>query len=143
MSLCTFLFYAFSSLAILSSLLVILSTNPVYSVLFLILSFCNVSSLLFLLNLEFLPVTFLVVYVGAIAVLFLFVMMMLNIKLSEFKEDNFHYLPLALFFSALFAVELLFIIRSEFTPVFSVQGSQLTLLSDFVSITSTVSKFSS
>ena len=67
------LFYFFSSLALVSGMLVIRSKNPVHSVLFLILVFCNVAGLLILLNLDFFAMIFLVVYVGAIAVLFLFV----------------------------------------------------------------------
>ena len=67
--------------------MVIRAKNPVYSVLFLILVFCNVSGILLLLNLDFFAMVFLVVYVGAIAVLFLFVVMMLNIKLNELSEN--------------------------------------------------------
>jgi NADH:ubiquinone oxidoreductase subunit 6 (subunit J) len=59
------------------------SKNPMYSALFLILAFFNVSCLLFFLELEYLPIFFLIVYVGAIMVLFIFVVMMLNIRLSE------------------------------------------------------------
>ena len=79
MSLSLLLFYFFGCLGIGSSMMVVLSRNPVFSVLFLILSFFNISALLFLLELEFLPIVFLVVYVGAVAVLFLFVLMTLNI----------------------------------------------------------------
>ena len=81
------LFYAFSTVAILSGLMVIRAENPVHSVLFLILTFFNVSGLLLLLEVEFLAMVFLVVYVGAIAVLFLFVVMMLNINLEEIKSQ--------------------------------------------------------
>lgn len=70
-------------LILISSLLVVLSTNPVESVLFLILTFCNASTMLFFFNLEFFGLIFLIIYVGAIAVLFLFVVMMLNIKLHS------------------------------------------------------------
>ena len=79
----------FSSFATISSLMIILTRNPVYSVLFLILAFCNFSILLVLIGLEFLPIVFLVVYVGAIAVLFLFVLMMLNIKIAEIQSKNY------------------------------------------------------
>ena len=104
MSLSLLLFYFFGCLGIGSSMMVVLSRNPVFSVLFLILSFFNISALLFLLELEFLPIVFLVVYVGAVAVLFLFVLMMLNIKLAELRENTTHYLPIAcfLFFYLLF-----------------------------------------
>jgi NADH-quinone oxidoreductase subunit J len=135
------LFYIFSSLAILSSFMVILSKNPVYSVLFLILSFCNVSSLLFLLQLEFLPISFLVIYVGAIAVLFLFVMMMLNIKLAELKDDSFHYIPIALLFALAFIFELLILFRSEFVPLIISHSGQISFLSDFVAVSSSTPDF--
>jgi NADH-quinone oxidoreductase subunit J len=81
------LFYTFSSLAIISALMVISLANAVYSVLFLIIVFCNVASLLLLSGVEFLAFILLIVYVGAIAVLFLFVVMMLNIKTSSFRSS--------------------------------------------------------
>ena len=115
-----------------SSFLVIFSRNPVYSILFLILSFCNVSSLLFLLQLEFLPISFLVIYVGAIAVLFLFVMMMLNIKLAELKDDSFHFVPIALFLIMIFTLEIFSLFCSEFVPLILSHVSHMTFLSDLV-----------
>jgi NADH:ubiquinone oxidoreductase subunit 6 (subunit J) len=117
MSLFFSFFCLFSSLALLSAVLVVASKNPVYSVLFLILSFCNVSALLFLLNLEFLPITFLVVYVGAIAVLFLFVLMMLNIKITEMKAENVHFLPVATLLAIVFILEIFVLMRLEFLPL--------------------------
>ena len=111
------LFYLFASLGIISSVMVVLSRNPIFSVLFLILSFFNVSALLFLLELEFLPIVFIVVYVGAVAVLFLFVLMMLNIKLAELKETTAHYLPIAIFLFSIFCFELGAIFYFEFTPL--------------------------
>ena len=104
----------FGSLALVSSSLVITSKNPVYSVLFLILSFANVSALLLLLGLEFLPITFIVVYVGAIAVLFLFVLMTLNIKLAEVKYESHQYVPLGLVISGIFLSIVVLLLRSEF-----------------------------
>ena len=83
-----FLFYLFSSLALLSGGMVIQARNPVHSVLYLILVFFNGAGLLILLGLDFFAMVFLVVYVGAIAVLFLFVVMMLNINLAEFNEKR-------------------------------------------------------
>jgi len=116
-----FLFFSFfsffGSLALLSSILVIGSRNPVYSVLFLILCFANVSALLFLLGLEFLPVTFIVVYVGAIAVLFLFVLMMLNIKLTELKSENISFVSIAILLSSVFILEVFALTRLEFLPL--------------------------
>lgn len=108
------LFYFFATLAVLSSFFVIFTKNPVFSVLFLIFSFTNVSCLLFLLNFEFLPVSFLVIYVGAIAVLFLFVLMMLNIKLAELQKSYYNFIPISIIFFFVFIVEFLFIFRTEF-----------------------------
>jgi NADH-quinone oxidoreductase subunit J len=78
----------FSGLMCISSIMVISARNPVHSVLFLILTFINAAGLLFLLEIEFLSFIFIVVYVGAIAVLFLFVVMMLDIKIAE-NNQNF------------------------------------------------------
>ena len=95
-------FHIFSSLALISGTMVISSRNPIYSVLFLILTFFNLSCLLFILNIEFLPILFLIVYVGAIAVLFLFVLIMLNIKLSELKEGMKQYILISFIFGLIF-----------------------------------------
>jgi NADH-quinone oxidoreductase subunit J len=92
-----FLFFVFAGLALAGSLFVIFSANPVHSVLSLILVFCSTSMLLLLLRVDFLSILFVVVYVGAIAVLFLFVVMMLNIKLVQLNESIVRWLPLALF----------------------------------------------
>lgn len=70
-----------------SAAMVIVSENPIHSVIFLILVFCNAAGLLILLKIEFIAMMFLIIYVGAIAVLFLFVVMMLNIKISELSEN--------------------------------------------------------
>ncbi|MEM7494877.1 MAG: NADH-quinone oxidoreductase subunit J [Myxococcota bacterium] len=88
------LFSIFSSLALISAGLLIQVTNPVHSVLFLILVFLNAAGLLILIGLEFFAMIFLVVYIGAIAVLFLFVVMMLNIKLAEINDKKYRYLPI-------------------------------------------------
>ena len=112
-----YFFYFFAGFAVLSSFFVILSKNPVFSVLFLIFTFTNVSCLLFLFNFEFLPVIFLIVYVGAIAVLFLFVLMMLNIKLAELKENYWMLIPLIAIFSFILFLEFSFLMRAEFYPL--------------------------
>ena len=77
---------------IFSGFLVFFSENPVHSVLFLIVTFCNAASILFLFNADFLGLLFIIIYVGAIAVLFLFVVMMLNVKI--YSLGNFSYLPI-------------------------------------------------
>lgn len=78
-------FYVFSSLIILSALAVIISRNPVHSVLWLIFAFCNGAGLMVLMGAEFIAMMLIIIYVGAVAVLFLFVVMMLDIKLSELR----------------------------------------------------------
>lgn len=112
-----FLFYLFSSFQIVSAFRVIQSKNPVYSVLFLILVFFNSSALLLLLGLDLFALLFLVVYVGAIAVLFLFVVMMLNVKLVEINEKRLRYLPLGAFFVLLFFFEMFLIFEDDVISV--------------------------
>lgn len=87
-----FFFLFFSFLSIFSSFCVILSKNPLHSVIFLIFVFCNVVLILLLQGIDFLAMVFLIVYIGAIAVLFLFVVYMLNIKIIEVNELNWQYL---------------------------------------------------
>ena len=86
-------FYLFSSITVLSALMVISAKNPVHSVLFLILSFVSASGLFVLLGAEFLAMILVVVYVGAVAVLFLFVVMMLDINFVKLREGFLQYLP--------------------------------------------------
>lgn len=100
----------FASLALLSAGLVIQVTNPVHSVLFLILVFFNSAGILLLLGLEFFAMTILIVYIGAIAVLFLFVVMMLNIKLESIVEHKKRYLPIAAVLGGIFLFEMFSII---------------------------------
>jgi NADH:ubiquinone oxidoreductase subunit 6 (subunit J) len=113
----TTLFSIFSAFTLLSALMVIRAKNPVYSVLFLILVFCNAAGLLVLLDLDFFAVVFLVVYVGAVAVLFLFVVMMLDIKISEVNETLLRYLPVGALIGCVFLVEVFLMLGSEFTSV--------------------------
>ena len=113
----TFLFYFFCFFVLFSAFMVIRAKNPVYSVLFLILVFCNSAGLLLLLNLDFFALIFLIVYVGAIAVLFLFVVMMLNIKLTEVHESIFHYLPIGGFVGFIFFLEFYFLFNQEIVPL--------------------------
>jgi NADH:ubiquinone oxidoreductase subunit 6 (subunit J) len=115
MSLSVNLFYFFSTFCILSAFLVITTKNPVFSVLFLIFSFVNVACLLFLFKLEFLPLTFIIVYVGAIAVLFLFVLMMLNIKLAEMRKTDNSIFFTAAILTIIFFFVYAFLMRSKLT----------------------------
>lgn len=134
------IFYSIVTICVLSSLMVILSRNPVYSILFLVLTFVNVSSILFFLELEYLPLIFIVVYVGALAVLFLFVMMMLNIRVADLKEKNLQLLPAALLLSALFFFQIFSIIRCEFSSlnnIFSEFCNEYTLITSDILFSST------
>ena len=87
------IFYMFAAVLVASGVMVISSRNPVHSVLFLILAFFNAAGLFLLLGAEFLAMALVVVYVGAVAVLFLFVVMMLDINTAELKEGFLQYLP--------------------------------------------------
>ena len=99
-------FYLFSSVAVLSALMVISAKNPVHSVLFLILSFVNASGLFVLLGAEFLAMILVVVYVGAVAVLFLFVVMMLDINYIKLREGFLQYLPFGALLGIVLVIEL-------------------------------------
>ena len=107
-------FYIFSLVAILSALMVISARNPVHSVLFLILSFVNASGLFVLLGAEFLAMILVVVYVGAVAVLFLFVVMMLDINFIKLREGFLQYLPFGALLGIVLIIELgiLFLTKS-------------------------------
>jgi NADH-ubiquinone oxidoreductase chain 6 len=111
------IFSFFSSLTLLSGVMVIQARNPVHSVLFLILVFFNAAGLLVLLGLDFFAMIFLVVYVGAIAVLFLFVVMMLNIKIAEINEKRLRYLPIGGVLGLLFLFEILLIVDNDLIPL--------------------------
>jgi len=108
------LFYLLSGIALISSIMVISARNPVHSVLFLILAFFNAAGLLILMEMEFLSLIFIVVYVGAIAVLFLFVVMMLNVKISEVEDEVLQYLPVGGTIGLIFLFLIFFIIEGDF-----------------------------
>ena len=108
------LFYFFSCILLASSLMIILSQNSIYSVLFLVLSFVSSSSLLFLLECEYVSLIFIIIYVGAIAVLFLFVIMMLDIKTVHLAKDSLKYFPFGSFLGIVFLVEILLAVPSTF-----------------------------
>ncbi len=99
-------FYFFSAILIASAIMVIAARNPVHSVLFLILSFFNAAGLFVLLGAEFLGMILIVVYVGAVAVLFLFVVMMLDIDFAELKRGALQYLPFGGLVGLVMVVEL-------------------------------------
>ena len=99
-------FYLFSVVAVLSALMVVSAKNPVHSVLFLILSFVNAAGLFVLLGAEFLAMILVVVYVGAIAVLFLFVVMMLDINFIKLRKGFLQYLPFGALLGVVLIIEL-------------------------------------
>jgi NADH-quinone oxidoreductase subunit J len=88
-------FYIFATIMVASACVVIFARNPVHSVLFLILAFCNGAGLFLLAGAEFLAMILIVVYVGAVAVLFLFVVMMLDVDFAELKQGFTKYLPIS------------------------------------------------
>src|SRR5687768_3747157 len=90
------IFYFFASLGVLSATMVVVSKNPVRAVLFLILAFFATGGIWMLLEMEFLAITLVLVYVGAVMVLFLFVVMMLDIEVAAFREGFARYLPLGM-----------------------------------------------
>jgi len=103
-------FYVFAGVCVASAVMVIVSRNPVHSVLYLILAFVNASGLFILMGAEFLGMMLIVVYVGAVAVLFLFVIMMLDVDFVELREGFMQYLPIGLVIGGIFVFELLLVV---------------------------------
>lgn len=104
MSFETLVFYMFAVITVLAALRVITARNPVYAALFLVLAFCSSAGVWILLEAEFLAITLVLVYVGAVMVLFLFVVMMLDINLEQLREGFWRWFP----FGALLAVIMVF-----------------------------------
>ncbi|HXX07547.1 MAG TPA: NADH-quinone oxidoreductase subunit J [Pseudolabrys sp.] len=102
-------FYLFGGICVASAVMVIAARNPVHSVLFLILAFVNAAGLFVMMGAEFLAMILIVVYVGAVAVLFLFVVMMLDVDFAELKQGALQYLPIGILVGGIFVGELLFI----------------------------------
>ena len=102
-------FYLFAAICVASAVMVVASRNPVHSVLFLILAFVNASGLFVLMGAEFLAMILVVVYVGAVAVLFLFVIMMLDVDFAELRQGFLSYLPIGVVVGAIFLAELLLV----------------------------------
>lgn len=101
-------FYVFAAVTVASGAMVVVARNPVYSVLFLILAFFNAAALFVLIGAEFIAMILIIVYVGAVAVLFLFVVMMLDINMAELKEGFTRYLPIGGLIGAVLFAEILF-----------------------------------
>lgn len=111
------MFYVFSAVLIASAVAVVASRNPVHSVLFLILAFFNAAGLFVLMGAEFVAMLLVIVYVGAVAVLFLFVVMMLNINLEEMKRGISEYGPAGLVTAAILGLEAVMLMSGgEFAP---------------------------
>jgi NADH-quinone oxidoreductase subunit J len=110
-------FYLFSTVMIASAFMVIAARNPVHSVLYLILAFFNAAGLFLLMGAEFLAMLLIVVYVGAVAVLFLFVVMMLDVDFAELKQGFLQYLPIGALIGAVVLIELALVVGAwTFAP---------------------------
>ena len=109
MTLALFFFYVFSIIAVASALMVIASRNPVHSVLFLILCFVNAAGLFMIAGAEFLALILIVVYVGAVAVLFLFVTMMLDVDFASLRTNMLQYAPIGVVIGVILLLELLLV----------------------------------
>jgi NADH-quinone oxidoreductase subunit J len=103
-------FYLFAAVCIASAIMVIAARNPVHSVLFLILAFVNAAGLFVLVGAEFLAMILIVVYVGAVAVLFLFVVMMLDVDFAELRHGFLNYLPVGGLVGIILLIELIFVV---------------------------------
>jgi NADH-quinone oxidoreductase subunit J len=103
-------FYLFASICVASAVMVIASKNPVHSVLFLILAFVNAAGLFVLMGAEFLAMILVIVYVGAVAVLFLFVVMMLDVDFAELRQGFLNYVPIGGLIGIVFLVELVLVL---------------------------------
>jgi NADH-quinone oxidoreductase subunit J len=106
------MFYVFAVLAVASGVMVVSSRNPVHSVLFLILAFFNAAGLFVLIGAEFLAMILIIVYVGAVAVLFLFVVMMLDIDFAQLRSGFVRYLPIGALIGFILLAELVLVIGS-------------------------------
>jgi NADH-quinone oxidoreductase subunit J len=109
----TAIFYFFATILVFAGLRVITARNPVHAALFLVLAFFTAAGLWILLEAEFLAITLVLVYVGAVMVLFLFVVMMLDINLDRLREGFWDYLPIAGFVSVLLMIEMALILGSR------------------------------
>ena len=110
MTITDFLFFAFAGVVIASALGVVASKNPVHSALFLVLTFFSCSAVWLLLEAEFLAITLVLVYVGAVMVLFLFVVMMLDINVAKMREGFVSYLPVGIVFAVLMLAVMVYVV---------------------------------
>ena len=117
-----FAFYMFAIITIAAGLMVISSRNPVHSVLFLILAFFNAAGLFVLMGAEFLAMILVVVYVGAVMVLFLFVVMMLDVNFAELKQGFLQYLPVGGLIAVILLIQLVFVLSTRIVPEAQVEA---------------------
>jgi NADH-quinone oxidoreductase subunit J len=115
MSFETIVFYLFAALIVFAALRVITARNPVHAVLFLVLAFISSAGIWLLLEAEFLAITLVLVYVGAVMVLFLFVVMMLDINLTRLREGFWRWLPFGAALAGLMALEMIWVLGSQET----------------------------
>jgi NADH-quinone oxidoreductase subunit J len=129
MTIVTLFFYLFSGVMIASAIMVVSSRNPVHAVLFLILAFVNAAGLFLLMGAEFLAMILIVVYVGAVAVLFLFVVMMLDVDFAQLRQGFLQYLPLGALISVIFFVEIALVVGTwQMAPDALAMRKQATLM---------------
>ncbi len=110
MTITDFLFFAFAGVTIAAALGVVVSKNPVHSALFLVLTFFSCSAIWLMLEAEFLAITLVLVYVGAVMVLFLFVVMMLDINVAKMREGFVSYLPVGILFAVLMLAIMVYVV---------------------------------
>ena len=108
------IFYIFGAMLLLSATMVVVIKNPIHAALFLVLSFFSSAAVWLLLNAEFLAIALVLVYVGAVMVLFLFVVMMLDINLSTLKDGFARYFPLGIFIALLMVIAMGIIVGSDY-----------------------------
>src|SRR5437899_10428486 len=116
-------FYAFGGVLLLSGLAVITARNPVHGVLFLVLAFFTAAAIWLLLRAEFLAIALVLVYVGAVMVLFLFVVMMLDINLERLREGFWTYLPLGAAVGVLMVIEMVLVVCGRYFAIEALPGT--------------------
>ncbi len=115
MSFDTFVFYLFAAIAVFAALRVIIARNPVHAALFLVLAFCSMAGIWILLEAEFLAITLVLVYVGAVMVLFLFVVMMLDINLVQLREGFWRWFPFGAALAAVMVFQMILVLGTRQT----------------------------
>ena len=131
-------FFFLSSIILCASFSVIFARNPIHSVLFLILVFVSIVFLLFSLKIDFLALVFLIVYVGAVAVLFLFIVMMLNIKMAELSRELIHYTPIGCLIGGLFFCNIyILLFKNDIISILNINSLENSIFSKTAGFTET------